>query len=438
MTNCPHHHHHHDDQESHPPAAAPMDPAAKSLTDALRVSFRLLGAIMVFVLIAFAFTGVQSVEPQERGIVKVFGRYVGVAQPGLAYNWPFPIGEIEIVPVREETMAIEDFWLHELPNQRTQELSERRAPRGGLRPGWDGMLISGDRNLLHVRLNVTYTVQDPMLVRLQVTNLEELIRTAVCNAAIRAASTRTADGILRTEKDAFLDDIEQVAEAGLRKLMGIEDPGVEGVAITDAFLAGQNALTVPLAALQAYNAEQQARTQKNQAISAAKGEAETIVNEAAGASYRALVGEPYEQFDAPTPEGDYDLIGQYNLARQTAREDEAGELLNRIEVVLLSTVTSGEASRIIAQARAEKTDRIEQARSRYQHFAELLGEFRKSPEFLIQRHWAGVREAILDSPEVEKIYIPPSDQTAVFRINRDPEITRQIERERLRTEQESR
>ena len=73
------------------------DPGGKSLSDALRVSFGLLAVIMAFMIIGFLMTGLQSIESNEVGIVKVFGRVVRTAQPGLTYNWPFPIGEIEIV-----------------------------------------------------------------------------------------------------------------------------------------------------------------------------------------------------------------------------------------------------------------------------------------------------------------------------------------------------
>ena len=435
---CCQHNHDHEHEDFHAPAPPPTDPAARSLTDALRVSFRLLAVIMVFVVIAFAMTGVQSIEPQEQGIIKVFGRYVGVAKPGLVYNWPFPIGEIEIVPVREETITIDDFWMLELPDERAVELSARRVNQGGLRPGWDGMLITGDRNLLHVRLTCNYVIQEPLTVRMQAADLGELVRTAVCTAAIRAAATRTADGIWTAEQSEFVNDIRTEAQRQLRALLMIDDPSREGVTITKVFLA-RNSMSVPLAALETYNAAQQALTLKNQLISSAKGDAETTVNEAAGASYRALVGEPYEQLAQAEIElaqagGNYDLIGQYNRARQAGEQVPAEALLDRIDEVLLSSATSGEASRLLAEARAEKTDKIEQARSRYQRYAELLSEFSKSPDFLIQRHWAEVREAILESPLVEKVYIPPSDQKAVFHVNRDPEITRQIERELLKSQ----
>ena len=63
-----------------------MDPATKSLADALRVSFRVLTVIMVFVVIAFLLTGLKSIEAQEVAVKKVFGKIVGTAEQGLAYT----------------------------------------------------------------------------------------------------------------------------------------------------------------------------------------------------------------------------------------------------------------------------------------------------------------------------------------------------------------
>ena len=78
------HDHSHDDHDhDHADDNAPIrDPAQKSLADALRVSFRVLSIVMIFVVIAYLLTGVQTVKPQEIGILKRFGRQVGLAQEG--------------------------------------------------------------------------------------------------------------------------------------------------------------------------------------------------------------------------------------------------------------------------------------------------------------------------------------------------------------------
>ena len=129
FSNNDHDHDHQEFREPLAPSRAETDPAAQSLSDALRVSFRLLSLVMVIVLVFFLLTGVKTIKQQEVGIVKVFGKpNPRPAGPGLVINWPFPIGEVDVVPVREESLLIEDFWMYETASQKTQTLLERAAP----------------------------------------------------------------------------------------------------------------------------------------------------------------------------------------------------------------------------------------------------------------------------------------------------------------------
>jgi len=141
------------------PVGRPTDAAGEHLAAALRTSFRLLGAIMVLGVVAFLGMGFRFVRPGEVAIRSVFGRVVGVTAEGLAYNWPSPIGRIEKIKVGERTLAVEDFWMNETKKDQLQpDLRKRQAPEGGLRPGWDGAALTGDRNLLHMRLKCTYVI----------------------------------------------------------------------------------------------------------------------------------------------------------------------------------------------------------------------------------------------------------------------------------------
>ncbi len=434
-------------RETFSPIAPEVDSAAESLADALRVSFRLLGVIMILVLIAFLFTGLESIEPQEVGIVKVLGKRIGVKPPGIVYNWPFPIGEIEIVRVQEETIPIDDFWMRETPADKTKPLLSRAARAGGLLPRWDGALMTGDRNLFHVQLSCIYRISDPEAYRAGVADspgskdqLTRAVRSAVCYAAIQAAAIRTVDDI-KTDKESFLTDVRIKAQKHLAAMLGYENAIVPGVTITKVLMGNK---TEPLRALKAYEAADQARMASDGLQKTAKAEAESILNASAGPGYRALVGDPLF-IGVEEPRGDqtrgethshtddYDLIAQYDAARQAGETEVADELLKHIDEVLTSNFVSGQASRVLSQARADKTDIIESAKSRYRLFAELLPEFEKNPEFLMERLWASTREEILESPLAEKVYLETSSTAkTTIRINQPPSHARAIKREILK------
>ena len=84
--------------------------ADRSLAHALRVSFRVLTVIMIFIVGAFLLTGIKSIDATEQGIIFLFGEIVGTADSGFVYTWPFPIGAIEKVKTTEKTLTISECF----------------------------------------------------------------------------------------------------------------------------------------------------------------------------------------------------------------------------------------------------------------------------------------------------------------------------------------
>jgi regulator of protease activity HflC (stomatin/prohibitin superfamily) len=261
-----------------PPAG---DQASRSLADALRVSFRVLTLIMVLVAGAFVISGFARIRPYQRGVERIFGRIIGEADEGLAYNWPFPVGSIETVSTGSREITIDDFWFNEKPEEQTVSLDRRRAPRGGLRPGWDGALLTGDRNLIHMKLTCFYEVEDATKYLTVVRDDEEMIRSVVCSAAIRAAARETADGLIRSGRIAeFTQEVQRLAQEGLEKL----DSGM----VITRIQSGQ--ATWPLRARAAYNGYAQAVADKRKAVQDALGQAQDLLRNAAGRASDRLVG----------------------------------------------------------------------------------------------------------------------------------------------------
>ena len=405
---------------------AGTDPGDKSLADALRVSFRLLSAIMLVVLVFYMLTGVKSVESSQVGVKKVFGRVVSVAQPGLAYTWPFPIGAIDIVSTREQELSINDFWMFETPEQKAAgDLLSREMVPADLDPARDGALLTGDRNLLHVRLSCKYRVADALayLAHLgdQPQHVREVVRSALCHAAIRAAANQTADGLQRTERAAFAAAVRRETQAELDALSsGLE---VSSVLLTDS--------TWPLGALKAYVEAQNAVSKAEQTRNAARAEAERELNAAAGAAYRKLVGDVGGFAPASQPSGAADegnLIGRYANAVAAGNSTTAADLSGKIDEVLRSNETGGQAARIIAEAEAYRTTTLQRVKARAERFHELLPAYEKTPDLMLQRLWIDVRQAILDAPTNEKFYLTFGPHKTVLRINRDPKVVAEIER----------
>lgn len=425
------------------PADERMDPAGQSLADALRVSFRLLTLIMVGVLIAFLLTGFKSVESNEKGIRKFFGRIVGTADEGAAYAWPFPVGQIEIVRTQGEELflSIDDFWMHETPEDKGKPLNERKAVSDGLRPGWDGAVLTGDQNLLHLRLTCNYSIDSVVDYVSNTSDVNEILRSLICRATIHAAAKRTADGLLRREQPAFLDEIKKRAQKALDGLSS-------GIHIKGLHLATP---TWPLKANRAYerytNAISKAKSRRNQAIT----EANEILRATAGESTEKLVGIPWRTQDrdeqsapaaaAAADAGQYNLIGQYSKVRrelaaaerQDRREQadelrrQADELMQRISGVLRSSQSTGRVSRVISEAKAYSASNTGRVKEWSKQFVSCLPSYRESKDLTLENLWAETRDRILNSPTVKKMYLPMGQDKTILIIGWSPEIIRQAD-----------
>jgi len=506
--------HHHDARARDGGDAGPerfADPGSRHLAAALRTSCRLLGAIMLFGVAVFLAMGFQFVRPGEVAIRSVFGRVVGITPEGLAYNWPAPIGRIDKVNVGERTIAVDDFWMNETKKDQLQpNLRKREIPKGGLRPGWDGALLTGDRNLLHVRLECKYAVartgyelpyDDPLVAdhpfvkflrrspgreetvgqarerwrrdvsqelpprltraeagrplrlaaramrftcstspallhRMHVRDAGEMVRSALCGAAIRAGAVRTAFGLQRTEQAEFENEVRAGAQATL-------DAMKSGILVRSVKLRHS---TWPLRTLPDYDAAMQAIAQAETLKSKAREVALGLLNSTAGpVAAGKLAGDLEDVVDPAAAAAVLDvadgriaatnLIGQYNEAVRRGRDEIARQLLERIENVLVSDELQGQARRVLGEARAARSSIIQGVKSRLERFRKRLSAYRDNPEFVLDRWWMETREEILNSPTAEKHFIMPGGPKTILRISRDPDMARQTDRAWLGSKQ---
>ena len=431
-----------------------MDTANKSLADALRLSFRLLSFFMIGVVVLFFFTGLTQIDTNQCGVKLLLGRIQGdidkhtlvdtrVLGPGLRWSVPEPIGRVMKIPTGQQKVDINDFWIHETPEDALRPLRDRRVPQGGLRPGWDGSLLTGDRGLVHVKLTCFYSFPakkaktsqsggpDPSSVMQLIHNIagmdldeegvlktrraDEAVRSAVCSAAICAAATRTVESIYPTGQKDFADAVAEIAQQRLNKFnSGIR---IERIEVPDS--------TVPLAAIAAFDAVSNAATERDKLINKAKGLSNEMLSAAAGGSYKKLTGD----HDKP---GDAGLLQSYAKARENGLEIAAAEELQKINRLLVSNQTGGGAARIINEAKSYSATIRQRVEARAGRFEKLIDKFLATPDLMLQRLWAEKKEEILTAPTVMKYYITPGKKT-VLRINEDPEVRRQRDIERLKT-----
>jgi len=418
--------------------AASMDPAQKSLAEALRLMFFVIQGVLALLVIGFLASGFQTVGEAEQGIKLRFGQVTrqGLTS-GMQWSWPFPVGELVKVRTGQESLTLTDsFWPNLRLSQQRQAWSELAGRTGNaLDPADDGSVLTADLNIAHTRWTVNFTRVDPTA---NVRNLHKPDEIPILQAAIE-------QGVVHTLAQTRIDDLLKSAHAAEQRA----DPGLgpstltsrvqrvaqrtldrigAGIRIDNVILRDRNP---PLQVFQAFNAVSTAEQQAEQQQEKAEQQRRTTLTNMAGQASQILL----------------DRIDAYGRALAGLDGDEPEAILKQIHKLLdgepveidgqaYEGLTSGEASSILNAARRYRTNVVAQARSLAQTFNAKLEQFRNDRAVLMASDWRKAYETFLSSGVFEVMLLPPGTQNLEFLINSDPEILRRLERQRNRGEAE--
>ena len=234
--------------------------------------------VSALILVAlYVLSGFYVVRPGEAGVVRRFGRVLaGNVGPGLHYRFPWPVDRVDVVDVSAIRRA-------ETPVS---------------------LMLTGDENLINVRLSIHYTATDPVRFLLNVVDPEILAQQAAESAMRQVVANEAVDALLTVDKASIQQKATTLAQksldgydAGLR-VVGVQllesSPPAE---VADAFrdvasasedrntfineaLAYQNEI-LPVARGDAEKAIQAANSYRSEKIAVATGEAAQFASQQA-------------------------------------------------------------------------------------------------------------------------------------------------------------
>lgn len=115
--------------------------------------------IAIIIGVAFlawaAFSSFYTVQPEERAVVKRFGRVIGITDPGLHFKVPFGLDVVQLVAT--ERVLKEEFGFRTAessPSERTR-FADRDFPS-------ESLMLTGDLNIIQVEWVVQYRIGDPI------------------------------------------------------------------------------------------------------------------------------------------------------------------------------------------------------------------------------------------------------------------------------------
>ena len=208
--------------------------------------------IPALVLVAYLLTGVTSVRPGERAVVRRFGAVVATPGPGLWVGLPWGFDRVDRVPVdlvRRVTVGYEP----------DADVDVELPP---------GQILTGDHNLVAVRVAIDYAVRpDEVAVYLVARDrVDGAVSRAAEAALTQWVAARPVDEVLLTGKAALPVELTARLRERLEPLrLGIEvqSAGVahlappDDVDVRDAFAA------VTRAQANIRTQEQEATTRRN-------------------------------------------------------------------------------------------------------------------------------------------------------------------------------
>ena len=176
------------------------------------------GAVVLLLIpiaaVVWLATGVYTVGPEEQAALRTFGRFVAIADQGLHWHWPGPVGTRNVVPVT---------------NTRRLELGFRSAPNGSSTTPVqiESEMITGDENIVDVQMVVQYRISNLRSFLFEVDDPGdpdrdvppgmpdgETLRDIAETAVRQVVGARNIDDVLTTEKEqvqaSILDKMRQL------------------------------------------------------------------------------------------------------------------------------------------------------------------------------------------------------------------------------------
>lgn len=246
-----------------------------------------VGLAAAAALVLWLVTGFYRVEPDQVGVELVLGKVSDQTQPGLNYNWPYPLGQVytpQVLAVREITVGMRET------DTGRGGITSRDVPE-------ESLMLTADENLVDVDFKVQWQVKDAPQFLFSIQRPEETVK-AVAESAMREAIGRTNISLILTEDrrrieiavrelmQKALDDYRSGIDIRLVQMQKVDPPQQ----VIDAFR------DVQAARIDAERLQNEAQAYANRVVPEARGQAAQIIN-AAQAYQRQAVEDARGQAD---------------------------------------------------------------------------------------------------------------------------------------------
>ncbi|AXS41304.1 FtsH protease activity modulator HflK [Breoghania sp. L-A4] len=212
-------------------------------------------------------TGFYQVEPDELGVELIFGELHEQTQPGLNYNWPYPVGAVYtpgVLQIREVTVG-----LREVASGRSMTVRDVAE---------ESLMLTGDENIVDVDFKVQWRISDAESYLFNVQNPEATVKAVAESAMREVVGTSQIDSILTENRAPIQISVQELMQKTL-------DTYTAGIQITQVQM---QKVDPPQQVIDAFRDVQAARADQERIQNEAQTYANRIVPEARGEAAQVL------------------------------------------------------------------------------------------------------------------------------------------------------
>lgn len=431
------------DREGGPSMQDMLDPASRSLADALKITYRLLVIAMVVMIAAYFLSGFKRVNESESGVRTVLGKIAASdIPPGFTPSFPEPIGELIRVKTGLEAIKVDKAFFFRLSEAEEKTLAApgglQSLANGGsnaLDPDVEGALLTADGNLVHTQVKVTYRRTSPSK---NVQNIadddasgsieREIVIAAVRRGMVMAAARTSIDEFIRNqaEENRADNDVRNVAQFAKDVSQQMLTALGSGIEIQELLLEHP---TAPRPLMNSFNDVQTSQSKAAKDVSDAEAARKERLSITAGDAAPVILTQ-IDEYERQLSLGDQAKAAAVLAKIHALMLREPVEINGKTAVVN----TFGKVSNMISEANRYRTEVVGKAQASAGLFEAKRAAFASNPEVMIASEWTNAMQAFLTRDSVQVLLVPPGAERVTVQLNRDPSIKREQEQAQLQKE----
>ncbi|MCK5275975.1 MAG: protease modulator HflK, partial [Alphaproteobacteria bacterium] len=159
--------------------------------------------------------GFYRVQPDEQGVVLVFGKWTDTTGPGLHWNWPAPIGDVELPKVTQVNST--DVGYSSGVDRQGRPAGKRDVPE-------ESLILTGDQNIVDIDFTVQWKIKDAGKYLFNIRDPRATVKVAAESAMREVVGQRKFDWAVQGEGRG---EIQAVTKGLLQNILDSYEAGIE-------------------------------------------------------------------------------------------------------------------------------------------------------------------------------------------------------------------